>query len=328
MSEDLSKGEVWLIVLGAVLLSGSALLLACGPLLFTCVYCCPSWFNRLTAAGRGSGRVLTRELIEVRIPSEVCGAEMVASLPFEARACSICIEEYASGDRTRQLPCQHVFHVECVDTWFLENRLNPTCPLCTLAVKCLHLTGGGVPAASDADDAQTRNMEAGTGAPPSVTAEQAVVGMADLPTAVRLALVSTGAMMTEAQIVGSMGDMQPDAVAAVLVKGEGQLEAGGIEVAASFVEQAENCQRSDVIATLPGAGVATDISPTIPLRLVGSDVSSASAADTTSTASAGRIEAVASRENKGINSPHSPFRGGESSGRMKTTTLRVRETLL
>jgi len=43
------------------------------------------------------------------------------------QSCSICLDNYVDGDILRRLPCEHVFHESCVDTWL---RLNGHCPLC------------------------------------------------------------------------------------------------------------------------------------------------------------------------------------------------------
>ncbi len=42
--------------------------------------------------------------------------------------CNICYEEIDVKKLHRELPCQHVFHPECVDTWLLQ--CNATCPIC------------------------------------------------------------------------------------------------------------------------------------------------------------------------------------------------------
>lgn len=43
--------------------------------------------------------------------------------------CSICIEEFESGERLRMLPrCKHVFHTECILPWLTERQ--GCCPLC------------------------------------------------------------------------------------------------------------------------------------------------------------------------------------------------------
>lgn len=43
------------------------------------------------------------------------------------RSCSICMEEYATGESVKTLPCLHCFHAPCVDHWLREHN---TCPVC------------------------------------------------------------------------------------------------------------------------------------------------------------------------------------------------------
>ncbi|XWS11876.1 hypothetical protein CRYUN_Cryun37aG0038700 [Craigia yunnanensis] len=45
----------------------------------------------------------------------------------EDAVCCICLAKYADNDELRELPCVHVFHVECVDKWL---KINASCPLC------------------------------------------------------------------------------------------------------------------------------------------------------------------------------------------------------
>ncbi|GMI94751.1 hypothetical protein HRI_003144400 [Hibiscus trionum] len=42
--------------------------------------------------------------------------------------CYICLAEYDDGDKIRALPCQHEFHMTCVDKWLKE--IHGVCPLC------------------------------------------------------------------------------------------------------------------------------------------------------------------------------------------------------
>lgn len=42
--------------------------------------------------------------------------------------CYICLAEYNEGDKIRVLPCQHDFHVPCIDKWLKE--IHGVCPLC------------------------------------------------------------------------------------------------------------------------------------------------------------------------------------------------------
>ncbi|XP_061093874.1 E3 ubiquitin-protein ligase RNF6 [Conger conger] len=51
-----------------------------------------------------------------------------ASLEGElGRTCSVCINEYTQGNKLRQLPCTHEFHIHCIDRWLSQNN---TCPIC------------------------------------------------------------------------------------------------------------------------------------------------------------------------------------------------------
>jgi len=43
------------------------------------------------------------------------------------QVCCICLAKYADDDELRELPCFHVFHVDCVDKWL---KINALCPLC------------------------------------------------------------------------------------------------------------------------------------------------------------------------------------------------------
>ncbi|CAH2070695.1 unnamed protein product [Thlaspi arvense] len=43
-------------------------------------------------------------------------------------SCAICIEDYRIGDKLRILPCNHKFHVVCVDLWLGQRR--SFCPVC------------------------------------------------------------------------------------------------------------------------------------------------------------------------------------------------------
>ncbi|XWS17045.1 hypothetical protein CRYUN_Cryun33cG0034000 [Craigia yunnanensis] len=47
--------------------------------------------------------------------------------------CYICLAEYEEGDKIRVLPCQHEFHMSCVDKWLKE--IHGVCPLCRGAVR-------------------------------------------------------------------------------------------------------------------------------------------------------------------------------------------------
>ena len=42
--------------------------------------------------------------------------------------CIICMEDYKIGDEVETLPCFHLFHKECIDRWFKNNK--DSCPIC------------------------------------------------------------------------------------------------------------------------------------------------------------------------------------------------------
>lgn len=48
--------------------------------------------------------------------------------------CVICMDEFASSDQLRRLPCQHLFHQKCIDQWLLGSGSSKhdtsRCPLC------------------------------------------------------------------------------------------------------------------------------------------------------------------------------------------------------
>ena len=61
----------------------------------------------------------------------------------EAPSCVICLEDFKSGDTIRELPCNHSFHSDCVDTWL---RRNASCPNCRATILSSVDNGG------DSDD--------------------------------------------------------------------------------------------------------------------------------------------------------------------------------
>ncbi|XP_068604072.1 E3 ubiquitin-protein ligase RNF6 [Brachionichthys hirsutus] len=77
-------------------------------------------------------RGLTKEQID-NLSTRTYGQ---ASLEGEGgRACSVCINEYAQGNRLRRLPCSHEFHIHCIDRWLSENN---TCPICRQPILAPH----------------------------------------------------------------------------------------------------------------------------------------------------------------------------------------------
>lgn len=71
------------------------------------------------------------------------GTEKEREISGEDAVCCICLARYADNDELRELPCIHVFHVECVDKWL---KINASCPLCKTE---LGENGDASPAARD-----------------------------------------------------------------------------------------------------------------------------------------------------------------------------------
>jgi hypothetical protein len=51
--------------------------------------------------------------------------------PGEEEKCAVCFNEFENDERLRRLPCEHIYHLNCVDTWLVQNS---HCPVCKLDV--------------------------------------------------------------------------------------------------------------------------------------------------------------------------------------------------
>ncbi|XP_076933247.1 E3 ubiquitin-protein ligase At1g63170-like [Bidens hawaiensis] len=60
------------------------------------------------------------------------GTEKERAISGEDAVCCICLAKYADNDLLRELPCNHFFHIECVDKWL---KINASCPLCKFEIK-------------------------------------------------------------------------------------------------------------------------------------------------------------------------------------------------
>lgn len=48
----------------------------------------------------------------------------------EEEPCSVCMEEFEDHDDVKVLPCGHIFHVECIDSWLTIDHVCPICRAC------------------------------------------------------------------------------------------------------------------------------------------------------------------------------------------------------
>ncbi|GMF20590.1 unnamed protein product [Phytophthora fragariaefolia] len=51
-----------------------------------------------------------------------------SSADSDSETCPICLDDFEDGADVKVLPCQHFFHVDCINPW-LEGR-SGRCPLC------------------------------------------------------------------------------------------------------------------------------------------------------------------------------------------------------
>ena len=50
----------------------------------------------------------------------------------EHTECAICQEEYQEEETVKKMPCLHLFHPHCIDSWL---RVNGTCPICRFGLQ-------------------------------------------------------------------------------------------------------------------------------------------------------------------------------------------------
>jgi hypothetical protein len=43
------------------------------------------------------------------------------------RECSICLDKLAAGERVAALECMHIYHPDCIATWFARSKVCPEC---------------------------------------------------------------------------------------------------------------------------------------------------------------------------------------------------------
>ncbi|KAH7956229.1 hypothetical protein HPB52_007338 [Rhipicephalus sanguineus] len=65
---------------------------------------------------------LAKDKIE-QIPTVKISQEQVDKL----LQCTVCMEEFKTGEQVKRLPCQHHFHPDCIVPWL---ELHGTCPIC------------------------------------------------------------------------------------------------------------------------------------------------------------------------------------------------------
>ena len=54
-------------------------------------------------------------------------AKNINTKPGEEEKCPICLIDLEDNEEIRNLPCKHIFHPSCIDTWLVKNS---ACPIC------------------------------------------------------------------------------------------------------------------------------------------------------------------------------------------------------
>lgn len=85
----------------------------------------PGAILRLSSRFQPNGSIGLPAALRALLPTHEFGAPG-APAPKGDSTCSICIEDLVVGEQVRLLPCGHMFHPGCVDTWLAEKA---RCPL-------------------------------------------------------------------------------------------------------------------------------------------------------------------------------------------------------
>ena len=48
--------------------------------------------------------------------------------------CTVCLNNLKANENVRSLPCQHIFHCDCIDEWLMRKA---ACPVCREDIKNL-----------------------------------------------------------------------------------------------------------------------------------------------------------------------------------------------
>ncbi|CAO2184926.1 unnamed protein product [Urochloa humidicola] len=64
-----------------------------------------------------------KEAVEAMPTVEITGGNVGG----DSDSCPVCLEDYAPGERAREMPCRHRFHANCIVPWL---EMHSSCPVC------------------------------------------------------------------------------------------------------------------------------------------------------------------------------------------------------
>jgi hypothetical protein len=102
----------------------------------------------------GGRRPVVRGATEEEIEMLPRGPFDPSSLSPEDAKCAICLSDFQSGELLRTLPCEHRYHVACIDRWLQTSK---RCPMCQQDITAAKNVFGG-----------PENRPRGTGEPASI----------------------------------------------------------------------------------------------------------------------------------------------------------------
>lgn len=72
-------------------------------------------------------KVLEKSKVNEKIQADQSEAKHDPEPEPEKEWCPICLIDYEEGEELRELPCGHLYHPQCIDSWFAKKK---NCPYC------------------------------------------------------------------------------------------------------------------------------------------------------------------------------------------------------
>jgi hypothetical protein len=61
---------------------------------------------------------------------KVTDKEVIAKIADAGIPCCICLESIKPDEDMGQLPCEHIYHYNCIEEWLMKTEYEQSCPLC------------------------------------------------------------------------------------------------------------------------------------------------------------------------------------------------------